>query len=53
MQGSIRLAVGFLLVFGAVGGMDAGPTEYFYVQILTAVIGLMIMYFGVKAMNNE
>jgi hypothetical protein len=53
MQGSIRLAVGFLLVFGAVGGMDTGPTEYFYVQILTAVIGLMIMYFGVKAMNNE
>jgi hypothetical protein len=53
MKGSIRLAVGFLLVFGAVGGMDAGPTEYFYAQILTAVIGLMIMYFGVKAMNNE
>ena len=53
MKGSIRLAVGFLLVFGAVGGMDAGPTEYFYVQILTAVIGLMIMFFGVKAMNNE
>jgi len=53
MQGSIRLVVGFLIVFGAVGGMDAGPAEYFYVQILSAVVGLIIMYFGVKAMNNE
>jgi hypothetical protein len=53
MQGSIRLAIGFLIVFGAVGGMDTGPVEYFYVQILSAVVGLIIMYFGVKAMNNE
>jgi hypothetical protein len=53
MQGSIRLAIGFLIVFGAVGGMDTGPAEYFYVQILSAVVGLIIMYFGVKAMNNE
>ena len=53
MQGSIRLAVGFLMVFGAVGGMDAGPSEYFHVQILTAIVGLIIMNYGVKAMNNE
>jgi hypothetical protein len=53
MQGSIRLAVGFLIVFGAVGGMDAGPSEYFYVQILSAIAGLIIMNYGVKAMNNE
>lgn len=53
MQGSIRLAVGFLIVFGAVGGMDAGPAEYFYVQILAAIVGLIIMNYGVKAMNNE
>jgi hypothetical protein len=53
MQGSIRLAVGFLVAFGAVGGMDTGPADYFYVQILSAIVGLMIMYSGVKAMNNE
>jgi hypothetical protein len=53
MQGSIRLAIGFLLVFGAVGGMDSGPTEYFLYQIAAAVIGLLVMTSGVKAMNRE
>lgn len=52
MKGSIRLFVGFLLVFGAVGGMDVGPVDYFYAQILTAVFGLMLMTSGVKAINS-
>jgi hypothetical protein len=53
MRGSIRLAVGFLMVFGAVGGMDAGPAEQFYLQILAAIVGLLLMFSGTKVMNNE
>jgi heme O synthase-like polyprenyltransferase len=52
MRGSIRLIVGFLLVFGAVGGMDFGPAEFLLYQIAIAVIGLFMMSSGVKAMNR-
>lgn len=52
MKGSIRLLVGFLLVFGAVGGMDYGPAEDFYYQLGLAVVGLGLMYSGVRAFNN-
>ena len=52
MKGSIRMLVGFLLVFGAVGGMDAGPAEDFYYQIVMAVVGLGFMFSGVRAMNR-
>jgi hypothetical protein len=52
MQGSIRLAVGFLIVFGAVGAMDSGPVEDFVYQIAAASIGLLFMSSGVKAMNR-
>jgi hypothetical protein len=52
MQGSIRMFVGFFLVFGAVGGMDNGPAEYFYLQLLLAVVGLISMASGVKAMKQ-
>jgi hypothetical protein len=52
MRGSIRLAIGFLLVFGAVGGMDSGPSEDFVYQIAAATIGLLFMTSGVKAMNR-
>jgi hypothetical protein len=51
MKGSIRTVVGFLLVFGAVGGMDAGSAT-FTEGLLLSVIGLGIMYSGVKAMNG-
>jgi hypothetical protein len=52
MQGSIRLAIGFLLAFGAVGGMDSGPADDFVYQIAAAVIGLLFMVSGVRAMNR-
>lgn len=52
MKGSIRIAIGFLLVFGAVGGMDSGPDDMLYYQIVSAVIGLFIMSSGAKAMNR-
>jgi hypothetical protein len=52
MQGSIRLAIGFLLVFGAVGGMDSGPADYLVYQVAVAVIGLVMMFSGAKAMKQ-
>jgi hypothetical protein len=51
MKGSIRLAVGFLLVFGAVGGMDNVPDALLQ-QTIVAILGLGIMFSGVKAMER-
>lgn len=42
----IRIVIGFLLVFGAVGGMDNGPQDALIYQLLAAIIGLALMYFG-------
>ena len=47
----IRAILGFFLVFGAVGGMENTPeatTLEFTAQILCAVLGLVLMYFGTK-----
>jgi len=52
MKGSIRTVLGFLIVFGAVGGMDAGSAT-FTEGLLLSIIGLGIMYSGVTAMNKE
>ena len=52
MKGSIRTVVGFMLVFGAVGGMDYGSAT-FTEGLLLSIIGLGIMYSGVTAMNKE
>lgn len=52
MRGSIRLAVGFLLVFGAVGGMETGTDAQLPMQLLAASIGLLSMYSGTKAMEK-
>ncbi len=52
----IRLVIGFLLVFGAVGGMDAQPLAsgvVFASQIAAAVIGLVLMYFGTQKIANQ
>ena len=53
MQGSIRVAVGFLIVFGAVGGMENNPEASLPALISLAVVGLLLMFSGTKAMNNE
>jgi hypothetical protein len=53
MKGSIRLAVGFLIVFGAVGGMENNPDASLLTLISVAVVGLLLMFSGTKAMNNE
>lgn len=51
MRGSIRTLVGFLMVFGAVGGLDNGSPLVACVAI--AVVGLVVMASGVSAMNSR
>jgi hypothetical protein len=51
MKGSIRLVVGFLIVFGAVGGLD-NPENPVLAGIALAVVGLGLMYSGAKAMER-
>ena len=50
MKGSIRAITGFLLAFGAVGGIETGsalaPT------LAIAIAGLALMASGVKAMKT-
>jgi len=46
--------LGFLLTFGAVGGMeDPSKIDYFWQQLLVAVIGLAIAYCGTLGLNNS
>ena len=52
MKGSIRAAVGFLCVYGAVGSLDYDPSASVLVSVSLAVLGLAIMYSGVRAMNG-
>jgi hypothetical protein len=53
MKGSIRLVVGFLVVFGAVGGIENAGNDMMLIPLMgVAILGLMSMYSGVKAQNN-
>ena len=52
----IRVMLGFLLVFGAVGGMEAQPLVSgieFAAQLAATVIGLALIYFGAKKLSQE
>ena len=51
MQGSIRMAVGFLVVFGAVGTLEINPEASVLVQAAIAAVGLIIASSGVRAMK--
>lgn len=53
MTGSIRAAVGFMMVFGAVGGLDADPSAPLLTLTLVAVAGLAVMASGVFAMTKN
>ena len=45
----IRFILGLLLVFGAVGGMDADPEGInFAAQITIAMLGLFLMFLGTR-----
>ena len=52
MKGSIRAITGFLVAFGAVGGMDNSTDSQLLVLVGIAAIGLALMASGVKAMKT-
>jgi hypothetical protein len=45
------MAVGFLLVFGAVGTLEINPEASVLVQAAIAAVGLIIASSGVRAMK--
>jgi len=51
MKGSIRAFIGFMLAFGAVGTLDFDPSASLLLQTSLAVVGLLVMYSGIRAMN--
>jgi hypothetical protein len=53
MCGSIRMLVGFLIVFGAIGGIEVNPDADLLNQSLIAVCGLAVMFTGVIAMRGN
>lgn len=53
MKGSIRAFVGLLVVFGAVGNLDYDPSSSVLLAASLAVVGLLLMYSGVTAMNRS
>lgn len=53
MRGSIRMLVGFLIVFGAVGSIELNPDANLLIQSLIAVCGLAVMLSGVNAMKGN
>jgi hypothetical protein len=50
VKGSIRIVLGLLIVFGAVGGIDAGNDLLPCVAL--AIAGLFVMNSGVRAMEK-
>jgi hypothetical protein len=53
MRGSIRMLVGFLIVFGAVGTMEIDPNSDLLVQTIIAIAGLAVVLTGVSAMQEN
>ena len=52
MKGSLRVLIGFLMTYGAVGSLDFDPTADVVVAILLASVGLLIMFSGVQALRE-
>jgi hypothetical protein len=52
MKGSIRALVGFLIVYGAVGSLDADPQASILAMGALATAGLALMASGVNAMGK-
>lgn len=53
MKGSIRLVLGFLIAFGAVGTLDYNPQADLLTQTVLAAIGLAIMASGTRAIKEN
>lgn len=52
MKGSIRAGLGLLIVYGSVGTLDHDPSASIVVSCLVAVVGILCMYSGVRAMKE-
>lgn len=48
----IRFIFGFLLVFGAVGGMDNATDAQLLPLLAAAALGLVSMYYGVQKVKQ-
>lgn len=54
MKGTIRFAIGFLLVAGGVGSVEQSITDgAMFAGLAWAMVGCAIMWSGVNAMNKE
>ena len=51
--GLIRLAVGFLLMFGSVGGMEHQPEASLVLQLIIAALGAGLCYWAVRDINRN
>ena len=49
----IRLGLGFLIVFGAVGGIENDPNASLLLLSAIAIIGLALMHSGVHAIGRK
>jgi hypothetical protein len=53
MKGSIRVVVGFLITFGAVGGLDNAADSQLLGLLVLAIGGLIILTSGVLAVKSQ
>jgi hypothetical protein len=53
MKGSIRIALGFLIVLGAAGASDIEPVLELWEIISYSIFGLLLMSSGVAATNKQ
>jgi len=53
MRGSIRMLVGFLIVFGAVGSIEIDPNANLMLEMILAGAGLALLFSGVNAMKEN
>lgn len=49
----IRIAIGFLMAFGAVGTLEADPNASLLTTAILAIVGLTIMAFGVAKIQQQ
>jgi hypothetical protein len=53
MRGSIRMLVGFLIVFGAVGSIEVDPNANLMIEMILAGAGLALLFSGINAMKEN
>jgi hypothetical protein len=53
MKGSIRILLGLLITYGAVGTMDYDPNADALLQTALAFGGIAIAFWGVRAMEKN